>query len=138
MRDNELLRKNVYRITKEETEVVENLLKRINKNNVTLCHHATERENQRRISTEQVEECLKNAKLNNVVEISCKPFRNRMTPRLVLVSDKIYRNENGRYRVAVVVNCRTLQIITTYNAYLHNRYKEVKHDESWSLVEYLK
>lgn len=137
MRDNNLLRKNVNLITKEERNVVIDLLCRINKMNVELSRHCVERENQRHISTRQVEECLRNAKIENVVEISCKEFRHKMTPRLVIVSDKVYKNENGRYRVAVVVNCRTLQIVTTYNAYLHNRYKEVKHDD-WNLVEYLR
>lgn len=137
MRDNNLLRRNVNLITKEERNVVIDLLCRINKMNVELSRHCVERENQRHISTRQVEECLRNAKIENVVEISCKEFRHKMTPRLVIVSDKVYKNENGRYRVAVVVNCRTLQIVTTYNAYLHNRYKEVKHDD-WNLVEYLR
>ena len=137
MRDTQLLRRNVNRITNEEKRVVNDLLCRINKINVELSNHCVERENQRHISTKQVEECLRNAKFENVVEISCKEFRHKMTPRLVIVSDKVYRNENGRYRVAVVVNCRTLQIVTTYNAYLHNRYKEVQHDD-WNFVEYLR
>ena len=137
MKDTKLLRKNVNLITKEERNVVNELLSRINKMNVELSHHCVERENQRQITTEQVVECLKNAKFDNVVEISCKEFRHKMTPRLVIVSDKVYKNENGRYRVAVVVNCRTLQIVTTYNAYLHNRYKTVKHDD-WNFVEYLR
>ena len=136
MRDEKLIRRNVKRITTEEKRAVNELLSRINKNHVVLCRHAVERENERRIDTNQVEECLKNAKFENVVEISCKEFRHKMTPRLVIVSDKVYKNENGRYRVAVVVNCHTLQIVTTYNAYLHNRYKEVKHDD-WNFVDYL-
>ena len=136
MKDTQLLRKNVNRITNEEKVVVNELLSRINKMNVDLSRHCVERENQRHITTQQIQECLKNAKFDNIVEISCKEFRHKMTPRLVIVSDKVYRNENGRYRVAVVVNCRTLQIVTTYNAYLHNRYKEVKHD-NWNLVDFL-
>ena len=95
MKDTQLLRKNVNRITNEEKRVVNDLLCRINKMNVELSNHCVERENQRQLTTKQVEECLKNAKFENVVEISCKEFRHKMTPRLVIVSDKVYKNENG-------------------------------------------
>ena len=45
MRDNNLLRKNVNRITNEEKRVVNDLLCRINKMNVELSNHCVEREN---------------------------------------------------------------------------------------------
>lgn len=123
------LRRNPKTVTAQEKAKAIELLKKINaRETFKLCGHSVERCNQRQINEEQILDVLRNAKYENVVELGLKDHKGRPLPRMVLTSNKIYGQGRGRYRVAVVVNCYTLEVITTYRAFLANNYKEIVND----------
>lgn len=127
-RNENQLRRNPQNITAEEQAVVRNLLTRINRKGVATCGHAQERLEQRGLTVEQLQDVLANADYSRVVEVSIAPRNNKMVPRMVLTSEKVYGVGRGRYRVAVVIDCHTLGVVTTYRAFLTNKYKPITND----------
>lgn len=122
------LRRNPKTVTPQEQEVVKNLLVKVNKKVVETCGHAKERLEERGLTVEQLQDVLTNANYNRVVELSIAPRNNVFEPRMVITSEKVYGTGRGRYRVAVVVNCHTLGVVTTYKAFLTNNYKPITND----------
>lgn len=122
------LKRNAKTITPQEQAVVRNLLTRINKITVETCGHAQERLEERGLTVEQLQDVLTNANYNRVVEVSIAPRNNGFEPRMLLTSEQVYGIGRGRYRVAVVVNCHNFKVVTTYRAFLSNRYKEITND----------
>ncbi len=122
------LKRNAKTITPEEQAVVRNLLTRINRRTVVPTDHAKKRLDQRGITVEQMQKVLNEANYNRVVEVSIVPYNNYTEPRMLITSSDIYGNGRGRYRVAVVVNCHNLEVVTTYKAFLTNNYKTITND----------
>jgi hypothetical protein len=127
-RNENQLKRNAKTITPQEQAVVRNLLTRVRKIAVNNTPHAVQRLEERGITVAQMQNVLDNANYNRVVEVSIVPRNNYVEPRMLITSNEVYGVGNGRYRVAVVVNCHNFKVVTTYKAFLRNNYKTIQND----------
>lgn len=128
-RNENQLRRNPRYVNDNERAKIQSLLTMINEKTVFISNHARERLEQRGITAEQVQEVYANAVYDQVAEVSVAPHKGRPTPRILIDGERVYGRGRGRYRVAVVVNALTLELVTTYKAYLSNNYDEIQNDD---------
>ena len=128
-RNENQLRRNPKYVNDNERAKIQSLLTLINNKKVFISDHARERLEQRGITVEQVQEVYANAVYNHVAEVSVAPHKGRPTPRILIDGERVYGKGRGRYKVAVVINAFTLELVTTYKAYLANNYDEIKNDD---------
>lgn len=128
-RNENQLRRNPKYVNDNERAKIQSLLTLINNKKVFISDHARERLEQRGITEEQVQEVYTNAVYNQVAEVSVAPHKGRPTPRILIDGERVFGKGRGRYKVAVVINAFTLELVTTYKAYLANNYDEIKNDD---------
>lgn len=128
-RNENQLRRNPKYVNDNERAKIQSLLTLINNKKVFISDHARERLEQRGITVEQVQEVYANAVYNQVAEVSVAPHKGRPTPRILIDGERVFGKGRGRYKVAVVINAFTLELVTTYKAYLANNYDEIKNDD---------
>ena len=128
-RNENQMRRNPKYVNDNERAKIQSLLTLINQKTVYISNHARERIEQRGITVEQIQEVYREAAYNQVAEVSVAPHKGRPTPRILIDGERVYGKGRGRYKVAVVINAFTLELVTTYKAYLANNYDEIKNDD---------
>ena len=128
-RNENQLRRNPKYVNDNERAKIQSLLTLINQKTVYISNHAKERIDQRGITVEQIQEVYANAVYSQVAEVSVAPHKGRPTPRILIDGERVFGKGRGRYKVAVVINALTLELVTTYKAYLANNYSEIKNDD---------
>lgn len=110
-----VIRKLPQHMEKHELEAISNVLKKANCSEPLLCKHAKERLAERGISHDSIKEIFKFCKIENVVETNVK----NGILRLLLLSNKIYKDGDKYYRVGISINAKTLQVITVIRSDLN-------------------